>query len=119
VPNAIGRKTFLITPSLDRAASHALCNCAKAARPTFSRSSSAVARVTTPLRQSFATPDPLTAREREVLGLMTNGLSNTQIAEALDLGEGTVRNHVSSILSKPGVADGTKAVLLALQQHLV
>jgi DNA-binding NarL/FixJ family response regulator len=50
---------------------------------------------------------------------MTNGLSNTQIAEALDLGEGTVRNHVSSILSKPGVADGTKAVLLALQQHLV
>jgi DNA-binding NarL/FixJ family response regulator len=64
-------------------------------------------------------PDPLTAREREVLGLMTNGLSNTQIAEALDLGEGTVRNHVSSILSKLGVADRTKAVLLALQQRLV
>lgn len=69
--------------------------------------------------QSLATPDPLTAREREVLGLMTNGLSNTQIAEALDLGEGTVRNHVSSILSKLGVADRTKAVLLALQQRLV
>lgn len=44
---------------------------------------------------------------------------NTQIAEALDLGEGTVRNHVSSILSKLGVADRTKAVLLALQQRLV
>ena len=69
--------------------------------------------------QSLATPDPLTAREREVLSLMTNGLSNTQIAEALDLGEGTVRNHVSSILSKLGVADRTKAVLLALQQRLV
>lgn len=69
--------------------------------------------------QALATPDPLTTREREVLGLMTNGLSNTQIAEALDLGEGTVRNHVSSILSKLGVGDRTKAVLLAIQQRLV
>jgi DNA-binding NarL/FixJ family response regulator len=69
--------------------------------------------------QAFVTPEPLTAREREVLGLMTNGLSNVQIAEALDLGEGTVRNHVSSILSKFGVTDRTKAVLLALQQRLV
>jgi DNA-binding NarL/FixJ family response regulator len=69
--------------------------------------------------QAFTTPDPLTTRERDVLGLMTNGLSNTQIAEALDLGEGTVRNHVSSILSKLGVGDRTKAVLLALQQRLV
>ena len=69
--------------------------------------------------QAFVTPDPLTTREREVLGLMTNGLSNTQIAEALDLGEGTVRNHVSSILSKLGVSDRTKAVLLALQHRLV
>jgi DNA-binding NarL/FixJ family response regulator len=68
---------------------------------------------------ALPTPDSLTTREREVLGLMTNGLSNTQIAEALDLGEGTVRNHVSSILSKLGVADRTKAVLLALQQRLV
>lgn len=62
--------------------------------------------------------DPLTAREREVLGLMTSGLSNTQIAAALNLGEGTVRNHVSSILSKLGVSDRTKAVLLALRQRL-
>jgi len=69
--------------------------------------------------QAFVTPDPLTTREREVLGLMTNGLSNIQIAAALDLGEGTVRNHVSSILSKLGVGDRTKAVLLALQQRLV
>ena len=69
--------------------------------------------------QAFVTPEPLTTREREVLGLMTNGLSNVQIATALDLGEGTVRNHVSSILSKLGVTDRTKAVLLALQQRLV
>lgn len=63
--------------------------------------------------------DPLTAREREVLSLMTNGLANTQIAAALRLGEGTVRNHVSNILAKLGVADRTKAVLVALRQRLV
>jgi DNA-binding NarL/FixJ family response regulator len=63
--------------------------------------------------------DPLTAREREVLSLMTNGLANTQIASALRLGEGTVRNHVSSILAKLGVSDRTKAVLVALRQRLV
>jgi DNA-binding NarL/FixJ family response regulator len=63
--------------------------------------------------------DPLTAREREVLSLMTNGLANTQIAAALRLGEGTVRNHVSNILSKLGVTDRTKAVLVALRQRLV
>jgi DNA-binding NarL/FixJ family response regulator len=63
--------------------------------------------------------DPLTAREREVLSLMTNGLANTQIAAALRLGEGTVRNHVSSILAKLGVSDRTKAVLLALRQRLM
>lgn len=63
--------------------------------------------------------DPLTAREREVLGLMASGLSNTQISTALDLGDGTVRNHVSSILSKLHVSDRTKAVLLALRQRLI
>jgi DNA-binding NarL/FixJ family response regulator len=63
--------------------------------------------------------DPLTVREREVLSLMTNGLANTQIAAALKLGEGTVRNHVSNILAKLGVSDRTKAVLVAIRQRLV
>jgi DNA-binding NarL/FixJ family response regulator len=63
--------------------------------------------------------DPLTMREREVLSLMTNGLANTQIAAALKLGEGTVRNHVSNILAKLGVSDRTKAVLVAIRQRLV
>jgi DNA-binding NarL/FixJ family response regulator len=66
-----------------------------------------------------AQTDRLTTREREVLSLMTSGLSNPQIATALNLGEGTVRNHVSNILSKLRVADRTKAVLLALQQRLI
>ena len=56
-------------------------------------------------------PDPLTAREIEVLRLMTGGYSNREIARALKVTEGTVKNHVSSILSKMGVRDRTRAVL--------
>ncbi|MDQ8755722.1 response regulator transcription factor [Sphingosinicella sp. LHD-64] len=63
-------------------------------------------------------PDPLTTRERDVLTLMTSGISNAEIARALSLREGTVRNHVSNILSKLGVGDRTKAVLVALERRL-
>jgi DNA-binding NarL/FixJ family response regulator len=69
--------------------------------------------------EAFEAPDALTARERDVLKLMTSGISNAQIATALNLGDGTVRNHVSNILSKLGVADRTKAVLVALHKQLV
>ncbi len=55
--------------------------------------------------------DPLTEREVEVLRLMTGGYSNREIARALKVVEGTVKNHVSSILSKLGVRDRTRAVL--------
>ena len=55
--------------------------------------------------------DPLTDREIEVLRLMTGGYSNREIARALNVVEGTVKNHVSSILSKLGVRDRTRAVL--------
>ena len=57
--------------------------------------------------------DPLTDRELEVLRLMTGGYSNREIARALRVAEGTVKNHVSSILSKLGVRDRTRAVLQA------
>ena len=60
-------------------------------------------------------PDPLTAREIEVLRLMTRGYSNREIARALKVAEGTVKNHVSSILSKLGVRDRTRAVLQAVK----
>jgi DNA-binding NarL/FixJ family response regulator len=50
---------------------------------------------------------------------MTSGISNREIAEALRLGEGTVRNHVSNIFSKLGVTDRTRAVLHALERQLV
>jgi DNA-binding NarL/FixJ family response regulator len=64
-------------------------------------------------------PFPLTAREKEILKLMTSGISNRQIASALRLSEGTVRNHASNIFSKLGVCDRTRAVLHALDRGLV
>lgn len=64
-------------------------------------------------------PDPLTEREVEVLRLMTGGCSNREIADALHVAEGTVKNHISSILSKLGVRDRTRAVLKGLELGLI
>jgi DNA-binding NarL/FixJ family response regulator len=68
---------------------------------------------------AFDKPVDLTERETAVLKLMTSGISNREIAEALGISDGTVRNHVSSIFSKLGVNDRTKAVLHALRKRLV
>ena len=60
----------------------------------------------------------LTEREVEVLTLVARGLSNEDIAKKLFLSEGTVRNHVSSIVAKLGVSDRTQAALIAVQHGL-
>jgi DNA-binding NarL/FixJ family response regulator len=64
-------------------------------------------------------PDPLTKREVEILRLMAGGYSNREIAEALGTAEGTIKNHASSILSKLGVRDRTRAVLKALERGYI
>lgn len=61
----------------------------------------------------------LTAREIEVVRLMAGGYSNSEIAHALGAAEGTVKNHVSNILSKLGARDRTRAVLKALEAGLL
>lgn len=68
---------------------------------------------------SLTRPDPLTDRETEILRLMAGGYSNKEIAGALSVAEGTVKNHVSNILSKMGVRDRTRAVLKALEGGLI
>jgi DNA-binding NarL/FixJ family response regulator len=57
----------------------------------------------------------ITTREREVLRLLVAGYSNREIGRALFVAEGTVKNHVSSILGKLGVRDRTRAALKALE----
>lgn len=61
----------------------------------------------------------LSSREREVLRLLVSGKRNREIALALDITEGTVKLHVSSILGKLEVADRTEAVTVALQRGIV
>lgn len=61
----------------------------------------------------------LTDRERQVLALLVEGLSNAEIADRLVISVATVKFHVRGILSKLGVSSRTEAVALALQQHLI
>lgn len=70
------------------------------------------------LRERRAYKD-LTAREREILGLIVKGLRNREIAEVLGTSEGTVRIHVSHILEKLGATDRTEAAVIAIERGIV
>jgi DNA-binding NarL/FixJ family response regulator len=70
-------------------------------------------------------PDPeaekirsLTGREREIVGLVCEGLKNKHIADRLFISEATVRNHLTSILSKLGLSDRFELALYAYRHHL-
>ncbi len=95
--NAI-RSAYLGKPTLAPEAAQALIHAAiKPAKPDYG----------------------LTPREEEVLGLMTDGLSNIDIADRLVVSRSTVKFHVSSILSKLGVSSRTEAVATACKQNLI
>jgi DNA-binding NarL/FixJ family response regulator len=76
-------------------------------------------RATTTIASDATPIEELTAREHEVVRLMAGGYSNKEIAHALGTAEGTIKNHVSSILAKFGVRDRTRAVLKALEAGLL
>lgn len=64
---------------------------------------------------SSVLPDRLTPRETHVLQLIAGGYSNREIADSLSMSEGSVKNHTSSILSKLGARDRTRAVLRGIE----
>lgn len=66
-----------------------------------------------------ADPELLSNKEREVLKLVAGGLSNREIAEVIHLAEGTVKNHVSNVLTKLNCRDRTQAVLYAIHWQLI
>ena len=85
----------------------------------FILSSQATKILLSELRETTNGTIKLTGREKEILALMVEGLSNKQIAKRLFLSNSTVQFHVSNILTKLGVFKRTEAVYLALKQKLV
>jgi NarL family two-component system response regulator LiaR len=90
---------------------------AKAGRTTLSPNAASALT-----EKSVATDDlgnDLTEREREVLALLTDGMSNSQIAEQLNRSPFTVRHHVSQVISKLGAANRAEAAALAVKHGLL
>ena len=100
-------------------AEHVVAAIRDAAAGTATLSPELLTRLTQALRRP-SPPDPLqplSPREREVLRLIARGHSNRQIARALQIGEQTVKTHVSSILTKLGLQDRVQAAIFALRHQ--
>lgn len=92
-----------------------LCRAIKAAAAgQVQLSPKAAARLMREVRAPES-PEPLTERETDVLRLLAKGLSNKEIAQALVIGEKTVKTHVSNILAKLNVPSRTQAALYAVR----
>ena len=113
-----GAKGFLLKDiSLERLteAIRAVASGSTLLRPAITERILQGLKETAPSFPNLDLPDRLTNRETEILRLMAGGFNNREIADALGAGEGTVKNHVSSILSKLGVRDRVRAVLRGLE----
>jgi DNA-binding NarL/FixJ family response regulator len=77
-----------------------------------------MSHIVAPAAPAAASSERLTARELEVLRLIAQGLSNKEIAAACGIAEKTVKTHVSSLLSKLGLADRTQAALFAVKNGI-
>jgi len=84
-------------------------------RPALTERNRASYERSTPKPPADALRAPLTERETEILALMAAGFNNAEIAGALGPSEGTIKNHVSNILSKLAVRDRLRAVLCGLE----
>jgi DNA-binding NarL/FixJ family response regulator len=103
---------------------HAVRTLAEGGRIVQPAVTERLVRAITELPNETGDPDdtpaqPLTDRETEILQLVAAGYANREIADALHLAPGTVKNHVSNILMKLGVRDRTRAVLRALHLGLL
>jgi DNA-binding NarL/FixJ family response regulator len=95
---------------------------AMAIRQAYAGKASLSPEVTRALIAIATQPAPgsdLTERERQVLALMVDGLSNPQIAVRLQVGNATIKSHVSHLLQKLDAHSRAEAVMLALKYHLV
>jgi len=100
----------------------AAIRAARHGEPTFSQEATqALVRAVTsgPLGDQASRDGRLSEREREVLGLVVDGLSNQQIADRLVITAATVKYHVRSIFRKLGVSSRTELVALAIHRHLL
>jgi NarL family two-component system response regulator LiaR len=93
---------------------------AHAGRPTLApEAAQALIEVARTAAEGPAPGHDLTPRERQVLALMVEGLSNPQIGERLVISVTTVRSHVSNIFSKLSVSNRAEAIALALRNDIV
>lgn len=76
-------------------------------------------RALTPARPDLASAEPLTAREIDVLRMLTEGLANKEIAVALGISRSTAKFHVASIMAKLGAGSRTEAVTIGMRRGLV
>jgi NarL family two-component system response regulator LiaR len=90
---------------------------ARAGRTTLSPNAASALAEKTDVSGSIG--NDLTEREREILALLTEGLSNSQIAERLNRSPFTIRHHVSQVISKLGAANRAEAAALAIKHRLL